>query len=303
MKATDFQIICKKVDIFRFTDFRQYLSKLYALLKEETGEFSYQKLSILLGLGDGNVAYLFIHGKRNPSDKNLKIMTQKIGLKKESRRYFIAMANFQISKLQKDRDKAFEKLLQIKSSVLKGDWDKDTLVFFSEWYYSAIYELLSIDGAKDDPEWLSLVLNPRVSSSKVQQALEHMVDMNLLALSKEKSRLIPTSTNLTTGPLAKGTVFKSYHKEMIRLGTEALINQKARQRDISSVTVSLSEEKLGAIKDLTAKFRKEVLELAQDDRNEKGRRVYQINVQTFPLTQTIRIESNAETQEEKEEES
>ena len=55
-----------------------------------------------------------------------------------------------------------------------------------------------------------------------------------------------------------------------------------RERDFSSLTLSLSEPGLEAIKAKIRKFRKEILEMARQDTEVD--RVYQVNFHVFPLS-------------------
>jgi uncharacterized protein (TIGR02147 family) len=53
-------------------------------------------------------------------------------------------------------------------------------------------------------------------------------------------------------------------------------------RDFSTLTLSVSQEGLKQIKDVLAESRKTIMKIAKSDSNED--RVYQLNLQLFPLT-------------------
>ena len=68
---------------------------------------------------------------------------------------------------------------------------------------------------------------------------------------------------------------------MIRKGAEALDRFPGPERDISSVTMALSDKNFREIKVLIQRFRKELLAIADQDQRPEG--VYQVNFQLFPL--------------------
>lgn len=67
---------------------------------------------------------------------------------------------------------------------------------------------------------------------------------------------------------------------MAELGVEAIERFPKNQRDISTLTVSLSAESLERIKALIKSVRDNILEEAKTG----GDRVYQINFQVFPVS-------------------
>jgi uncharacterized protein (TIGR02147 family) len=60
----------------------------------------------------------------------------------------------------------------------------------------------------------------------------------------------------------------------------------AAARDVSSVTLTLSEKNFQQVKGLVQKFRKELLTIANNDPEPEA--VYQINFQLFPLTKILK---------------
>ena len=63
---------------------------------------------------------------------------------------------------------------------------------------------------------------------------------------------------------------------------EALERFPASQRDISTVSIAVAQDDLEEIKQVTSEYRRTVLQIASA--SEKPDRVYQLNVQLFPMS-------------------
>jgi len=82
------------------------------------------------------------------------------------------------------------------------------------------------------------------------------------------------------GPL--GHHVANYHRAMMARAAESLDLIPRDEREISSVTLCISEARMGLIKERIVRFRAELLQLANEDA--KPDRVVQINLQLFPLS-------------------
>jgi uncharacterized protein (TIGR02147 family) len=68
----------------------------------------------------------------------------------------------------------------------------------------------------------------------------------------------------------------------LKLASNALEQVSTPRRDISTLTAGVSEEGFNIIKKEIQLFRKRLVQLIDEDKNQD--RVYQINFQLFPLT-------------------
>ena len=75
---------------------------------------------------------------------------------------------------------------------------------------------------------------------------------------------------------------RKYQKETIELGGAAIDGISKEERDISTVTLSLSRATFDAVRERIKTMRHELLEIARNDQELEA--VYQINFQVFPLS-------------------
>ena len=273
-----------------FTDYRVYLQKVYDTLKSAVKKYSYIAFTSLCGLGETNAMYLFMHAGRPLTPKTARRIATSLGIKGEERAYFLKLVEYQHARKSDERNEAFQALIATKARCLSGDWDRQNLDFFNQWYHSAIYEMLRLDGAKDDPSWIAANLKPNIAASKVEESLALLQNLQLVQFDETLGRLAPTKANISTGSEIRGMVFKSYHNQMINLALAALSQERAANRDISSVTIGIPLTAMDKIKELSAKFRQELLQLADELADKE--QIIQINVQVFPLTSEIKDKDN-----------
>jgi len=83
-----------------------------------------------------------------------------------------------------------------------------------------------------------------------------------------------------------------FHQDMIHLGSECL-KYPAQEREVSSVTMSISSTLFEQIREKTKHFKNEIVQLISDNSStNKVDRICQLNFQLFHLSETERKKSN-----------
>jgi len=97
---------------------------------------------------------------------------------------------------------------------------------------------------------------------------------------------IQTDQSVSTPSEVLSVAITRYHHDVITIGRDALDRFDARERDIRSVTMGLSPEAYRAAKDRLETFWKELLAYCAGQSSPS--RVYQLNLQLFPLSKKQR---------------
>jgi uncharacterized protein (TIGR02147 family) len=74
----------------------------------------------------------------------------------------------------------------------------------------------------------------------------------------------------------------NFQKSMLTMADEAYDRNVIKKIDMSTLTLSISEETYQAMKEEIGSFRRKLLGMAEKDRNPD--RIYQLNYQFFPLS-------------------
>lgn len=283
LNKLEYKKLTEKVKASSFTDYRSYLNFIYETIKANNSAYSFIKFTEDLGLGSSNLMYHYLKGKRPLTIKTARKIATALGLMGLERKYFLTQVEYQIAKKNEQRQQSFQKLLETKASCLSGQFDKNQLEFFKHWYHIAIFELLRLEGAKDDPNWIAKQLKPNISAQKAEESLKLLEKLQMISFDESRNRLYPSVTNISTGREIRGLVFKSCHNQMIGLAAKALSSEKATSRDISGVTLSLPTEAWEELKELTSEFRQKLLQLA--DKHTNKQEIVQVNIQAFSLSE------------------
>jgi uncharacterized protein (TIGR02147 family) len=167
--------------------------------------------------------------------------------------------------------------------------DAEKYEYFSKWYYVAIRELLAYHRFEGDYKTLAEKLNPPISEAKAIKAVDLLLRLGLIRKNNDGSHE-QTDQFITTGESWNSIAIENFQKEMLRLAEESITKIPKKDRETSTITVSVSRKCFEAMKDRLREIRKELLEMARIERNPEG--VFQVNFQIFPLTTIDRSEDD-----------
>lgn len=268
-------------NIFDYLDYREFLRDLFNFKKYNNRLFSYRVFAGKAGFSSPNFLKLVIDGKRNLSSESIGKIAKGFGFKKQEREFFENLVFMSQASTNDEKNHYYKKMLSVNGYLKSHRIHKSNYKYFSKWYYPVIREIAVFGDRNSTPEQISESLNPNVPVKEVEKALEILLELGLLR--KDKSGLWEQSDKVvTTGAEVKSLAIFNYHKGMIKLALEAFERHPADNRSMSGVTISIKQEKLPEIKKIISAFRKEILNLACED--EGSDKVFQINIQAFPLT-------------------
>ena len=270
----------KEIVVFEYDNYRAYLRDLYAFYKKTKPHFSYRYFSQKAGFRSPNFLKLVIEGKRNLSPESIERFTSALKLNKKETEFFRILVHLNQARTIGEKKLYAEKLMQFRSFRYIHPLRQDQYRYYAEWYNVPIRELTILPEFSEDPGWIARSLLPPISPQQAQKALDLLLQLGLLERD-ESGRLVQADAFISTGNEVTSTSVANYHRAMIHKGSEALDRFPGPDRDISSVTMALSERSFQEIKSLIQRFRKELLAIADQDRHPEG--VYQINFQLFPL--------------------
>jgi uncharacterized protein (TIGR02147 family) len=280
----------KEVNLFAYDNYRAYLRDLYDFLKATKPHFSYRYFSQKAGFRSPNFLKLVIEGKRNLSPESIERFARALKLKKKEAEFFRILVHLNQARTIGEKKLYAEQLMQFRSFRFIHPLRQDQYRYYTDWYNIPIRELTSLPEFSEDPAWIARSLAPPISPQQAQRAVDLLFQLGLLKRDAS-GRIVQSDAFISTGDEVTSTSIANYHREMIQKGSEALDRFGGPDRDISSVTMALSEEGFREIKLLIQKFRKELLAIADQERHPEG--VYQVNFQLFPLARQAKKETGS----------
>jgi uncharacterized protein (TIGR02147 family) len=269
------------VHIFDYLDYRAFLRDFYVAEKAKARGFSHRAFSRRAGLKSSNYLNLVIKGERDLSADAATRFARGCGLVKAEADYFCELVAFGQAKTAELRNRCYERLARFRRFRTAHKLEQAHAAYHGAWYMPAVRELAARADFRDDPKWIAAVLEPAISTAQARDALATLTALGLL-VREARGRLRQADSLLTTGDGPLGHHIVNYHRTMIDQAKHALDRVPREERDISSLTLCVSDEALPRLKERIAQFRRELLQTAELEGAPS--RVVQINFQLFPLS-------------------
>ncbi len=273
----------KMVNIFEYTDYRKFLIDYQAHEHERNPHFSHRYFAQKAGFTSTGLLANIIKGRRNLTDSLISKFAKALKLNKKEEMYFEFLVRFNQALSIEDKNKYYERMLQV-SPLKASTINRDCHEFYSQWWYSAIRELLYYYRFKDDYQDLAKQLNPQITVEQAKTAIKILEKLELIKKNMD-GFYCQTSTIITTGGQNERSLYiQNFQMSTMELAKASLTRHKKEYRDISTLTLTFSKESLQKAKIELDSLQKNLLRIAEEDQNVDS--VYQINFQLFPLTKT-----------------
>ncbi len=268
------------INVFEYDDYRTLLGDYYVKKKESQPYFSYRAFSRRTGFRAPNHLQRVINGDRNLSADAAVRYSQAMHLDSEEQDYFCTLVDREQASEREEQERLTEKLLAMKRYRGARCLDEAYAAYHSHWYIPAIFEMIACRGFVADPRWIAPRMRPSISEDEAAKALSVLRALRLVE--ENGGTLTPVDPVLTTGREARRRAIAEYHRAMLESAKASIELVPSDERDISALTLCMSEGGLLRLKERIQEFRKELLSLAAE--NQDGEQVIQLNMQLFPLT-------------------
>jgi uncharacterized protein (TIGR02147 family) len=269
------------VNIFTYTDFRKYLGDYYQARKKTDRKFSHRFIQEKTGVSSAGWFADVVKGRTNIHGSHIVKLAKLLQLRNSETDYFESMVLFGQSGTLEERTRYFHKMIAFKE--VRADMvGVDRLEFYSKWYHGAIRELLFFHPFRGDYAELARRLSPPIRQAEARDSvalLERLgfVEPNGLGGFKAKEATLKKDSSFPS------VVMANFLKANMELAIESLDRYSKDERDISALTISLSDEAFARVKEEIRALRMRILALADVD--VAPSKVYQCNFQFFPMSQ------------------
>jgi uncharacterized protein (TIGR02147 family) len=273
----------KKVDIYSFFDYREYLNAVYNFRKQNESSFSHRTFSQEAGISSPNYLFRVLKGDRTLNGDYIEKFCDALHLTSNEKKYFTTLVYFNNESDTSTKERCLHSLLSIRYRRGINRIDDKKLQFFNKWYYPVIRELAVIIDFKEDFNLLARSCLPRITAQQCMNAVSYLLKNGFLEKNKNGTfkRADPV---ISSGDEVKSVVLRDYHKQTLNQSIDALNTIAPENRDISSVTLCVSRKTYSAMKKEIQDFRKRLLTMAKEDKNPEM--VCLAGFQLFPRSRT-----------------
>jgi len=277
------------LSVFNYTDYRTYLSDFISEQKKDGRNFSYRKFAEKAGYNSSGLLLDVINKRTNIHPDVVAKFSRGLGLSSSESDYFDNLVKFNQSKTTETKNHYFRKMVRLlsgKATTLRTEDHK----YFSHWYYPAVRELLTIYEFRGNYSELAKLLRPSITTQEAKGAISFLLKYGFIRID-ETGRHVLVSQSLTTESNVFSLNVANFQRNMMHMGIEAIDRFKANERNVSSITFSVSHK---VIPDIKAEIEachariKNIIEQSTDDDI-----LCQLNFQLFPLSNVVKKKPSA----------
>lgn len=273
-----------------YMDYRLFLADFYRYKKDSTKHllrpYNYAIFSAAADIKSPNYLKMIIEGKRNLSDDMIGKFAKACSLNKLQSDEFKLLILFNQSEDPADRNYALKQLseFRVDQKLKLGEFDRKVFDKVPNWIGWIIYALADQQGVSFDVAQLKKALRGKASETEINHALNQLLTSGELVKDLQ-SGIITKGQSKEVAEEIPPALIRKLQMQLMYLGLESLYQDEPDQREFGSLTLSLTEKEFNEIKFKLRQLRKSLHKENSIARmNEKGERVYQLNLQLFPVS-------------------
>jgi uncharacterized protein (TIGR02147 family) len=269
------------ISIFDYFDYRLFLRDFYRQQKAKNPFFSYRYIGNRVAM-DSSFLIKVLQGHLHIANEKIGTFADVCNLNEKEAAYFETLVYFCKAKSEKERRLFFEKLFSI-GKIKNRKLEERQYRFFQNWHHSALWSLLNFFPFKGDYAEIAEMLCPAISSKEAKRSISLLESIGLIK-KNDDGIYRTTDRNLTTGKEWHSLAINQYQKEMMLRAMESLDRDPKEERNISTVTMNIPHKLLPEIDEMISSFRETLIQTVNSAKDTATDRVYQLNVQLFPLS-------------------
>jgi uncharacterized protein (TIGR02147 family) len=271
-------------EVYKYIDFRRYLADYYDEKKKHQRYFSYRFFARQAGIKSPVFLKQVIDGKRNLTLPMIEKFNNALKHNKRESIFFKKKARFNKNTDPPEKQEHYSVLLSMMDYVQERQLSADQYRYFETWYTSVIRELICIHDFQDDYEKIAQAVYPRITMTEAKKAVQLLVRLKLV-IKQRDGKYRQTDAAIISRDDMVAFARRSFNSEMILRAREANEALPPSERDVSGITMGISRICYEVLQAEIAAFKERVKTIVNQD--EHCTRVYQLNLQLFPVSDNV----------------
>lgn len=277
-----------------YMNYRQYLGDFYQYKRKASKgslrAYNYAVFSAAANIKSPNYLKMIIEGKRNLSDDMISKFGKALGFLKEQTEEFRLLVQFTQATDPADRNMFLKKLSEhrVAGKLKSGEIDRKTWEKVPNWVTWIIYAMVDQDGVAFDTAGLKKLLRGKASEDEIESALNTLLATGELRRDEATGELRKNRSLIESPEEIPVALVRKLQSQLMYLGLESLYQDQPMDREFGTLTLSLTKSEFEEIKFKLRQMRKALHKDNSIARmKSKGERVYQLNLQLFPVTNAV----------------
>jgi uncharacterized protein (TIGR02147 family) len=271
------------IRVFDYLDYREFLKDVYHRNKALDAKFSCRYIAAKVGFKSASYFTQVLHGRTDMTPAMALRFAEFLKLERREAEYLELLVLYARSRSATERRCYLEQLAAFRES-------KAHLVppehyeFYECWHHTAIRELLHIEPFTGDHAALARRVRPAISVAKARESIELLVRLGMAR--REDDRVVRSSgASTTTGEAVRAVQVDQFHLACLDLAKSTIDEMPREERNLSTLTMTLSNEAIQRVNQEIGEFRRRILAIAEADSQESE--VYHMGIQFFPMTRKV----------------
>ena len=273
-----------RTDVTRFGDYRAFLLAHVQDCKRSNPSWSYGVWAKRLAVQDVSSITKIIQGQRDPGPTMLKRLIRYFEFTSKQSQYFEDLVR--LKKIQGDPRLSvllLEKMGKSHPNCMQTILSDDQFQIISNWYCTAIREMVRLEAFLEDPQWIAKVLKFKISTVEADRAISLLLKVGLLHRDQNGRLQIASGRYQTTSDYASEAV-KRYHESMLDHAKTAIRLVAVENREFNATVIGIKQNRIEEAKLMIRDFQNQFSKILEECPSEL---VYQMQIQFFPLTRPV----------------
>ncbi len=274
-----------------YLDYRKFLADFYnyrrEISKKDLRPYNYAVFSAAADIKSPNYLKMIIDGRRNLSEDMIGKFAKALGLQKELAEEFRTLVLYSQASDPAERNLFLKELNEkrVQSQLKSGQINAQTWEKIPNWISWILYATLDQANVEFEPEQLRKVLRNKASKDEIELALRMLKHSGEIKIDEVTGEHQKGRSLAEYGEEIPVALVRKLQTELMYLGLESLFQDSPTEREFGTATLSLTRSEFEELRFQLRKFRKETQKNIGVKRlSSKGEKVYQLNLQLYPVT-------------------
>ena len=274
--------------IIEYTDYRKAILDYYQERKRVSA-FTWRDFAAKAGFASAVYLKYVGEGKKNLSAAGALQTAQAMGLDGYERDYFGLLVEYAHAKSDDAKREIFAKICALADSHRVKIVGKDDFKFFSSWKNIVLREIApAMPGAK--PLELAKKCKAAITAAEVTEILNFLSKSGLLERDSDGTYRQTNRALFMNAFDVKALAAQDLQVQMGRLAVDAVRHMPKVERNVSGLTLGLTERSRERIEREIVEFRRRIMAITTGDAETE--QVFRLNLQLFPLSERIHGRKN-----------
>lgn len=264
------------MQLSRFDSLSEVLNFELSKRKEKNASYSLRAFARDLELSPSSLSEV-MQKKNGVSSKSLEKISKRITKTENEKQYLTDLVLAEFSKNSAVKTEAGKRLKKAKDSFLTRRMKIQKFRMLSQWYHSAIYQLIELNDFCEDPEWIANELG--ISKKEAKHALDRLEELELIYRDSEGNIKSLEQSHSVFSDIPEEAI-RLFHKSVIAQQIQSLDLDPMEERENLSMYLSVSSEKIPEFK---KKFRDFVSDFWRSENPEKKDKLYAFSLNFSPV--------------------